>query len=48
MYTAATFGGPSMGQITQDGYTFNSDWIDHRIAMLTDGNIQRDVRPRKT
>jgi hypothetical protein len=36
-----------MGQITQDGYTFNSDWIDHRIAMLTDGNIARDVRRYK-
>ena len=36
-----------MGQITQDGYTFNSDWIDHRIAMLTDGNIPRDVRRYK-
>jgi hypothetical protein len=33
-----------MGQITQDGYTFDSDWIDHRIAMLTDGNVPRDVR----
>ena len=27
-----------MGQITQDGYTFNSDCIDHRIAMLTDSS----------
>jgi hypothetical protein len=39
--------GPAMGQITQDGYTFNSDWIDHRIARLTDGNIPRDVRRYK-
>ena len=36
-----------MGRITQDGYTFNSDWIDHRIAMLTDENIPRDVRRYK-
>jgi len=39
--------GARMGQITQDGYTFNSDWIDHQIAIFTDVNISRAVRRYK-
>ena len=36
-----------MGQITQDGYTFNSDWIDQQLAILMNGTIPGDVRRYK-
>jgi hypothetical protein len=27
-----------MGEITQDGFSFDSDWIDARVAKFTDRN----------
>ena len=30
--------GDRMGQITQDGFTFNSEWIDARITEFADQN----------
>jgi hypothetical protein len=33
-----------VGQITQDGHTFDSEWIDHQIACFTDVKVFWAVR----
>jgi hypothetical protein len=36
-----------MGQITQDGFTFNSDWIDANVAPFKDQSIPWAARRDK-